>query len=285
MGQYLGRQKPIAVSGQKNSRFSGEEACNFYIVMQRPSVSSTFYKWILKFSLLVHGTRVALPADGREEITEFPPTLAGFWQLEYSYEIGLAWRLTKWPVMPTGPQLRVEVSLILRVVANCFERKETSSMKRVAIVLTVGLIAGLLAGHQKAFAQGGQVEISSAGAPSSDLPMADLQAFDQFRAAHPEIVHALSRNPKLIDSKSFQDKHPALRDYLSAHSGFEAAFEEDPGNFIPPSRGMGAAHHRHHKAAEGGGGPEAAGSPAGAEGGGAASSAATPAASGSTGGH
>jgi len=214
--------------------------------------------------------------------------------------------------MPTGPQLRVEVSLILRVVANCFERKETSSMKRVAIVLTVGLIAGLLAGHQKAFAQGGQVEISSAGAPSSDLPMADLQAFDQFRAAHPEIVHALSRNPKLIDSKSFQDKHPALRDYLSAHSGFEAAFEEDPGNFIPPSRGMGAAHHRHHRAAkesaakaggaggaaaaaasspagapaaEGGGAPEAAGSPAGAEGGGAASSAATPAASGSTGGH
>src|SRR6266852_84996 len=167
--------------------------------------------------------------------------------------------------MPTGPQLRAEVSLILRVVAYCFKRKETSSMKRVAIVLTVGLIAGLLAGHQKAFAQGGQVEISSAGAPSSDLPMADLQAF-----------------------------------------------EEDPGNFIPPSRGMGAAHHRHHKAAkesaakaggeggaaaaapsspagapaaEGGGAPEAAGSPAGAEGGGAASSAATPAASGSTGGH
>ena len=184
-------------------------------------------------------------------------------------------------------------------------------MKRVAIVLTVGLIAGLLAGHQKAFAQGGQVEISSAGAPSSDLPMADLQAFDQFRAAHPEIVHALSRNPKLIDSKGFQDKHPALHDYMSAHSGFEAAFEEDPGNFIPPSRGMGAAHHRHHKAAkesaakaggeggaaaaaasspagapaEGGTAPEAAGSPAGAEGSGAASSGATPAPGGSSGAH
>ena len=186
-------------------------------------------------------------------------------------------------------------------------------MKRVVIVLTVGLIAGLLAGHQEAFAQGGQVIISSEGAPSSDLPMADLQAFDQFRAAHPEIVHALSRNPKLIDSKSFQDKHPALRDYMSAHSGFEAAFEEDPGNFIPPSRGMGAAHHRrHHKAAkesavkaggeggasapaasspagapasEGGSAPEAGGSPAGAEGSGAASSSATPAASGSSGGH
>src|SRR5229473_2617642 len=181
--------------------------------------------------------------------------------------------------MPTGPRLRIEVSPILRVVANCFERKETSSMKRVVMVLTVGLIAGLLAGHQKAFAQGGQVVISSEGAPSSDLPMADLQAFDQFRAAHPEIVHALSRNPKLIDSKSFQDKHPALHDYMSAHSGFEAAFEEDPGNFIPPSRGMGAEHHRHHKAAK-----ESA-AKAGGEGGGAASSAATPAASGSTGGH
>jgi hypothetical protein len=185
-------------------------------------------------------------------------------------------------------------------------------MKRVVMVLTVGLIAGLLAGQPKAFAQGGQVEISSAGAPSSDLPMADLQAFDRFRAAHPEIVHALSRNPKLIDSKSFQDKHPALRDYMSAHGGFEAAFEEDPGNFIPPSRGMGAAHHRRHKAAkgsavkeggeggasaaaasspaeapaaEGGSAPEAGGSPAGTEGSGAASSGATPAASGSSGGH
>jgi hypothetical protein len=181
-------------------------------------------------------------------------------------------------------------------------------MKRVVMVLTIGLIAGLLAGHQKAFAQGGQVIISSEGAPSSDLPMADLQAFDQFRAAHPEVVHALSRNPKLVGSKSFQDKHPALRDYMSAHSGFEAAFEEDPGNFIPPSRGMGAAHHRHHKAAkesavkeggeggasasaasspagapaaEGGSAPAAGGSPAGAEG----SGAATPAASGSGGGN
>src|SRR5260370_17074079 len=112
--------------------------------------------------------------------------------------------------MTTGPQLRVEVSLILRVVAYSFERKETSSMKRVAIVLTVGLIAGLLAGHQKAFAQGGQVEISSAGAPSSDLPMADLQAFDQFRAAHPEIVHPLTPNPKLIYTKTFQANHPTL---------------------------------------------------------------------------
>jgi len=224
-----------------------------------------------------------------------------------------------WSVMPTGPRLRIEVSPILRIVANCLKRKETSSMKRVVMVLTVGLIAGLLCGHQKAFAQGGQVEISSAGAPSSDLPMADLQAFDQFRAAHPEIVHALSRNPKLIDSKSFQDKHPALHDYMSAHSGFEAAFEEDPGNFIPPSRGMGAAHHRRHKAAkesavkaggeggaaaaaasspagapaaEGGSAPEAGGSPAsaggspaGAEGSGAASSGATPAAGGSSGAH
>jgi len=214
--------------------------------------------------------------------------------------------------VPPTPDFRIELSPTLRVVANWFERKETSSMKRVVMVLTVGLIAGVLAGHQKAFAQGGQVEISSAGAPTSDLPMADLQAFDQFRAAHPEIVQALSRNPKLIDSKSFQDKHPALHDYMSAHSGFEAAFEENPGNFIPPSRGMGAGHHRRHKAAtesaakaggeggaagaaasspagapasEGGGAPEAGGSPAGAEGSGAASSSATPAAGGSSGGH
>jgi len=185
-------------------------------------------------------------------------------------------------------------------------------MKRVLMVLTVGLIAGLLAGQPRAFAQGGQVQISSEGAPSSDLPMADLQAFDQFRAAHPEIVHALSRNPKLISSKKFQDKNPALRDYLSAHSGFETAFAEDPGNFIPPSRGMGAVHHRRHKAAkesaakaggeggaaaappsspagapaaEGGGAPEAGGSPAAAEGGGAASSGASPAAGASGGGN
>jgi len=185
-------------------------------------------------------------------------------------------------------------------------------MKRVAMVLTVGLIAGLLSGQPQAFAQGGQVQISSEGAPTSDLPMAELQAFDQFRADHPEIVRALSRNPKLISSKSFQDKNPALRDFLSAHSGIETAFAEDPGNFIPPSRAMGAARHRHHKAAkesaakaggeggagasaasspagapaaEGGGAPEAGGSPAGSGGGGAASSGGAPAAGGSSGGH
>lgn len=185
-------------------------------------------------------------------------------------------------------------------------------MKRVVMVLTVGLIAGLLAAHPKAFAQGGQVQISSEGAPTSDLPMADLQAFDQFRADHPEIVHALSHNPKLISSKRFQDKNPALRDFLSAHSGIETTFAEDPGNFIPPGRGMGAAHHRrHHKAAkesaakaggeggaaaaaasspagapaaEGGGAPEAGGSPAAAEGSG-ATSGATPASGGSPGAH
>jgi hypothetical protein len=186
-------------------------------------------------------------------------------------------------------------------------------MKRVVIVLTVGLVALLLAAHPKAFAQGGQVQISSEGAPTSDLPMADLQAFDQFRADHPEIAQALSHNPKLISSKRFQDKNPALRDFLTAHTGIETAFAEDPGNFIPPRRGMGAAHHRHHHkaakesaakaggeggaaaaaatspagapAAEGGGAPEAGGSPAAAEGSGAASSApASPAAGASSGG-
>src|SRR5690348_785478 len=215
--------------------------------------------------------------------------------------------------MQAGPRLRIEASPILRVVANGFKRKENSSMKRVVIVLTVGLIAGLLATQPKAFAQGGQVQISSEGAPTSDLPMADLQAFDQFRADHPEIAHALSHNPKLISSKSFQAKNPALRDFLSAHSGVETAFAENPVNFIPPGRGMGAAHHRrHHKAAkesaakaggeggaaaaaasspagapaaEGGGAPEAGGSPAAAEGSGGASSGASPAADASGGGH
>ena len=183
-------------------------------------------------------------------------------------------------------------------------------MKRVVMVLIIGLIVGLLAVQPEAFAQGGQVQISSEGAPPSDLPMADLQAFDQFRADHPEIVHALSHNPKLISSKKFQDKNPALRDFLSAHSGIETAFAEDPGNFIPPGRGMGAAHHhRHHHraakesakaggeggaaamsspagapAAEGGGAPEAGGSPAAAEGSGAASGGASPAAGASGGG-
>src|SRR5713226_7847389 len=89
-GTVLRTAETSCCIGSKKTRFSGEEACNFYIVVHGPSVSSTFYNWILKFSLLVHGTRVAVPADGREEITEFPPTLAGFWQLEYAYEIGLA---------------------------------------------------------------------------------------------------------------------------------------------------------------------------------------------------
>lgn len=75
---------------------------------------------------------------------------------------------------------------------------------------------------------------SSAGAPSSDLPLADYQAFDQFAAAHPEIISDLSHNPQLVEDSGYLARHPELRNFLSSHSELRSALINDPGDFIEP---------------------------------------------------
>ncbi len=71
-------------------------------------------------------------------------------------------------------------------------------------------------------------------APSSDLPLADYQAFDKFAAAHPEIVSDLSHHPQLMEDPEYLGKHPELRNFLSSHSELRSALINDPGDFIEP---------------------------------------------------
>ncbi|MGH7932540.1 MAG: hypothetical protein ACREQN_05165 [Candidatus Binataceae bacterium] len=126
-------------------------------------------------------------------------------------------------------------------------------MKRALALMTATLVTAMFGFAGTGFAQNTaqpQVEISSAGAPSTDLPVAQYQAFDQFRADHPEIVGELSRNPRLLKSESFQAKNPALRDFLSSHPQMKSEMEENPGDFLPLEANAEAQvsprHHRHY---------------------------------------
>lgn len=76
--------------------------------------------------------------------------------------------------------------------------------------------------------------ITAEGAPSSDLPLADYQAFDQFAIAHPEIVSDLAHDPHLLENADYLAKHPQLRDFLSTHEELRGNLISDPGNFIEP---------------------------------------------------
>lgn len=71
-------------------------------------------------------------------------------------------------------------------------------------------------------------------APVSDLPLADLQAFDNFAIAHPEIITDLGRNSRLIQDEDYLKQHPQLRDFLATHAQLRDELIDDPGNFIEP---------------------------------------------------
>jgi hypothetical protein len=78
----------------------------------------------------------------------------------------------------------------------------------------------------------GNTDIVFENAGMSGLPSARYQAFDQFASEHPEIARALARNPRLIESNSFVESHPALADFLRDHSDVASDFAENPGNYV-----------------------------------------------------
>lgn len=78
-------------------------------------------------------------------------------------------------------------------------------------------------------------EVSTKTAPTSDLPLADYQAFDTFAVAHPEVVSELSHRPDLLKSDAYLTKHQELRDFLDSHSELRANLIENPGDFLAPN--------------------------------------------------
>ena len=105
---------------------------------------------------------------------------------------------------------------------------------RIATVAAVAVTMLATAGGVRAENSAPPLAVTSAGAPSSDLPLADYQAFDKFAAAHPEIVSDLSHNPQLMKDSEYLAKHPELRNFLSSHSELRSALINDPGDFIEP---------------------------------------------------
>lgn len=76
--------------------------------------------------------------------------------------------------------------------------------------------------------------ITVEGAPSSDLPLADYQAFDRFAMDHPEIISDLAHDSRLLENTAYLAKHPSLRDFLATHVELRDNLISDPGDFIEP---------------------------------------------------
>ena len=91
----------------------------------------------------------------------------------------------------------------------------------------------------------GNTNIFFENAGMNGLPAARYQAFEQFAAEHPEIVGALTRNPRLIANESFIQSHPALADFTRTNPDFTTAFAENPGNFVDMPLAV-ASSVKHH---------------------------------------
>lgn len=85
----------------------------------------------------------------------------------------------------------------------------------------------------------GNKEIEFKAADTSDLDMQKLQAWSAFAGEHQDIARALAYKPSLINSDSYAQKHPELREFFSAHPDIREAMAENPGNYvaIPPRPG------------------------------------------------
>jgi hypothetical protein len=118
------------------------------------------------------------------------------------------------------------------------ERGRSKMMLKFACVTLVIMAVALAATHgARAQNSSPPPAVTSEGAPASDLPLADYQAFDQFAIAHPEIISTLGHRPQLIEDQAYLAKHPELRDFLSSHAELRDALIKDPGDFIEPHSG------------------------------------------------
>jgi len=116
-------------------------------------------------------------------------------------------------------------------VADGTVRKSKMGLKRdLAVVTLMGAL--VMAIPARAQQSTPPPIITSEGAPTRDLPIADYQAFDGFAVAHPDIVRELCHRPRLIEDGDYLARHSELRDFLASHAELRAAMIEDPGNFL-----------------------------------------------------
>lgn len=80
--------------------------------------------------------------------------------------------------------------------------------------------------------QSPKVEISSAGAPTTDLNMVGYAAFDEFAQEHPQIVRQLHQHPRLVNDPSYAQKHPEFAQFLKENPKVAEDLAENPGNYL-----------------------------------------------------
>jgi hypothetical protein len=110
-------------------------------------------------------------------------------------------------------------------------------MKRILWFCTLGLwliMFAIPAFGQEKVIQSGNTEIIFKPADPSDLPMDRYKAFDEFANDHPDIIKALSRNPKLAASPRFLRQHRELASFFNEHPDIKADFLANPGNYVAP---------------------------------------------------
>jgi hypothetical protein len=108
-------------------------------------------------------------------------------------------------------------------------------MKPYAGIAIASALVSAFAFSRTSFGQSTEtapVIISSAGAPDTDLPVNEYRAFDQFSEEHPEVVHQLGRNPRLMQNSTFLSRHAELRDLFNNNPGLSDALENNPGDFL-----------------------------------------------------
>ena len=113
------------------------------------------------------------------------------------------------------------------------------SVSAIAAVAGLGLLAIPAmaqmqgsASAQSTANQAPQVEISSAGAPTTDLNMAGYAAFDEFAQEHPQIVRELHRHPRLVNDPKYAQKHPEFEQFLKQNPKVAEDLAENPGNYL-----------------------------------------------------
>ncbi len=107
-------------------------------------------------------------------------------------------------------------------------KKRLHTMNLLALLLgpTLLFFLGTPARAQSAPAQ------DNKSTQDNDTTRKELAQFDQFMDGHREIAEQLRKDPSLVNSKEFAEKHPALQTYLRGHPGIREEIKENPDAFM-----------------------------------------------------
>ena len=67
---------------------------------------------------------------------------------------------------------------------------------------------------------------------NTDINRQELENFDRFLDAHPQIKSDLTRNPSLVNEGRYLQDHAELREFLASHNGVREELREYPGAFM-----------------------------------------------------